>query len=271
LEFKNKEFNGEYEVSEVQINNEGQIFRGLLYFPAEKFKKPYPIVVYFHGFPQLLTLKEIIKNYSFILDLGYSFMVFNFRGYRFSEGEISIKSQVSDALKVIEFVEIMTKNKIFRKNDINILGHDFGAYIGLILCSRIKSINILLLVSPIFDLKKHVYNEDFIKTLSYINRFLPGNIKGIENIDEFIERTKAELNNQDFQIEKLIKNLKNKQLKIVVGEHDKLTPISEVKGFINQTNIKSEISIIENMDHDCINEEELKNLKREIFEFFKII
>ena len=271
MEFKNKQYDGEYEVSEVQINNEGKIFRGLLYFPAKKFKTPYPIVIYFHGFPQLFTLAEIIKSYSFILNLGYSFMAFNFRGYRFSEGEISIKSQVSDALKLIEFIEIMSKNNILDKTDINILGYDFGAYIALILCSKIEIINRLLLVSPILDLKKHVFNENFVKALQYLNRFLPGNIKGIKNIDAFIEFTKTELKNQDFQIEKIINNLKNKQLKIVIGENDKITPIFEAKRFIKQSNITSSLSIIKNMDHDCLNEEEQDNLNREIFDYFKKI
>ena len=134
MEFKNKEFDGPYEVSEIQISNNGQIFRGLLYFPSEKFKKPYSVVIYFHGFPQIFSLTEIVKTYKFLLDLGYAFVVFNFRGFRFSEGQVSINSQVSDSLKIIEFVEIMIKNNIFNINDINILGHDFGAYIALILC-----------------------------------------------------------------------------------------------------------------------------------------
>ena len=63
---------------------------------------------------------------------------------RFSEGEISIKSQISDALKIIEFIRIIAKEKIFDKDNINILSYDFGAYIALILCSKIKEINRLL-------------------------------------------------------------------------------------------------------------------------------
>lgn len=268
MEFKNKEFDGEYEVTEVQINNKGQTFRGLLYFPAEKFKKPYPLVIYFHGFPQLFPLTEIIKKYNFILDLGYSFMVFNFRGYRFSEGQISIKSQVSDALKVIDFVNIMANDNIFDKNDTNILAYDFGAYIALILCTKMKIINRLILVNPILDLKNHVYSNDFPKVLSYINRFLPGNINGIEDISEFIKLSKAELNNEEFQIEKFINHLKNKKLKIIIGENYKTTPVSEVKAIFHQANIKPDLSIIENMDHEWLNEEEQEVLNREIINFF---
>ena len=268
MEFRKKEFDGPYEVSEVQIDIEGQTLRGIIYFPEEKYKKPYPLVIHFHGFPQLFTLTEIVKKYEYLLTFGYSLIVFNFRGYRFSEGKISIKSQVLDAFKIIEFVEIMAKNNIFNLNDVNLIGHDFGAYIALILCSKIHIINKLILISPILDLRKHVYSDEFSKALSYINRFLPGNINGIENIESFIELTKNELNDDEFQIEKFIKNLKNRKMKIITGEYDKITPLSEIKGIFDQVKIKSELSIIENMDHDYTNEEELEILNREIYSFF---
>jgi pimeloyl-ACP methyl ester carboxylesterase len=270
LEFKNKEFDGVYEVYEVQINNEGQIFRGLLYFPAEKFKKPYPLIIYFHGFPQLFCLTEIVKNYDYLLDFGYSFILFNFRGYRYSEGQISLQSQVSDALKIIEFVEIMARNNIFDIKEINILGYDLGAYIALILCSKIKIINRLMLISPILDLKKHVYNKNFYKSLIYINRFLPGNVKGIENINEFIEYTKEELNNDELQIEKLINQLDIRKLKIFIGENDRLTPIKEVNRIFKRLkkNIRYELSIMDQIDHECTSEEELEKMNDEITKYF---
>jgi pimeloyl-ACP methyl ester carboxylesterase len=268
LEFRNKQFDGEYEVSEVQIDIEGQILRGILYFPGKKYKKPYPIIIYFHGFPQLFTLTEIIKKYEILLTMGYSFLVFNFRGYRFSEGKTSITSQVSDALKIIEFVEIMCKNGIFNLSDVNILSHDFGAYIALILCSKIRIINRLVLISPILDLKRHVYADEFSKALGYINKFLPGNVNGIEDINSFIQLTKKELNIDEFQIDKFVKNLKNRKIMIITGENDKITPLSEVNGIRDQIEIKVELLIIEDMDHDFVIEEELETLNRGLLDYF---
>lgn len=268
MEFKNKEFDGPCEVSEIQINNNGQLLRGLLYFPSENFKKPYSVVIYFHGFPQIFSLTEIVKNYKFLLDLGYAFIVFNFRGFRFSEGQVSINSQVSDSLKIIEFVEIMIKNNIFNINDINILGHDFGAYIALILCSKINLINRLLLISPILNVKKLVYSEDFPKTLSYINRFLPGNVKGIKIINQFIDLIKEELNNIEFQIENFLNYLKNRLLKIIIGSIDKLSPLSEVKTILTNANMPYELISIIDMDHDCVDDEELEKLNKEIINYF---
>lgn len=267
LEFENKQFDGPYEVSEIQID---QMLRGLLYFPPESFKKPYPLIIYFHGFPQVFPLIEFIKRYKFMLDIGFALLVFNFRGYSYSEGKISISSQVLDGQKIIEFVQKMAEHDIFDLKNVNIIAHDFGAYIALILCSKVRVVNKLLLISPILELKKRINGEDFKKAIHYINRFLPGNVKGIENIEDFIQMTKNELSKEEFQIEKCIPKLKNKQLKIIIGEIDKVSPIVEVKKILKGANITPEIFIVDEMDHEYIEDEDFKKINEEVLKFFKI-
>jgi hypothetical protein len=270
MEFKNKIYDGNFEVAEVSIENEGQIFRGMLYFPPEKHEKPYPLIIYFHGFPQLFSLKEIIQNYEYLLNLGFAFLIFNFRGYKYSEGTISIKSQVSDCLKVIEFVEKMANHDIFNLNDINILAHDFGAFIALILSSKVNTIKNLLLLTPILDLQRHVESEEFYKALSYINRFLPGSVRGLENIPGFIKMTKKELSKKDYKIERVIQRLKTKKLKIIIGGNDKLTPIVEVERIFKNCNITPQVVIIESMEHESVDEDDIEKIENEIKKFFNI-
>jgi alpha/beta superfamily hydrolase len=269
VEFEDKHYDGSYEVVALDIPNEGGIIKGLLYFPPKSYRKPHPIITYFHGFPQLFTLSEIISSYKFLLDLGYAFIVFNFRGYRFSEGNVSINSQVSDSLKILEFIDLMAKDKIFDINYINIIGHDFGAYIALILCSKIRKIHKLILISPILDLQRHIYHDNFINVLNYINRFLPDNIKGVSNINEFINLTKKELSQKELQIRNFIRHLNIRKLKIVLGNVDRITPIFEVEEVMQNSNIEYELALIENMDHDIINEEDLLQINKEIRKFFK--
>jgi len=224
MEFEEKQYDGLYEVSEVEFHNQNQIFRGILYFPPEPFQKPYSLIFFFHGFPQLNPLKEIVKQYQFLLDLGYAFLVFNFRGYNFNQGKVSIASQVSDSMKVLEFVYLMSKNNVFKINNINIIAHDFGAYIALILSSKVKLINRLLLLCPVIDLERHLNHIDFSKSLYYINRFLPGYVKGIEDVAGFIEMTKKELKNKEFQIKEVLSSLNFKKLRIIIGDLDKILP-----------------------------------------------
>lgn len=269
MEFKEKQFDGPYEVIEIDINNKGEIFKGLLYFPPAPIKKPYPLIIYFHGFPQLFPLQEIIRNYEFMLDRGFAFLLFNFRGYRYSEGNISIEGQFSDAIHIIEFAEKLADKGILDLENINIIAHDFGAYIALILCSKSNLIHKLLLISPLLNIERHVNNDNFKDVLAYINRFLPGNIRGIENAEGFIEYTKNELLMEDFQWHDIIKHLKNNSLKIVIGERDKVTPISEVNFLQQNSNIFTEVAIIKDMDHYSLEDEQLEDINGEIKEFFK--
>ncbi len=268
LEFENKQFDGPFEVAEVSIDNEGQTFRGMLYSPPEKYKKPYPLIMYFHGFPQLFSLSEIIKNYEYLLHLGYAFLIFNFRGYKYSEGEISIKSQVLDSLKIVDFVEKMADHNIFNLAEINILAHDFGAYIALILSSKVKKINKLLLLTPILDLVRHVESEEFYKALYYINRFLPGNVRGLENLPDFVKMTKKEISKREYNIEKFIQKLKNKEIKVITGGNDKITPVAEVEHIFKKSNIVPKIEIISSMEHESISDNEIEQIELEIKKFF---
>jgi len=268
LEFKEKQYDGPYEVSEVELENEGQIFRGLLYFPPESFKKPHPLVIYFHDFPQLFTLKEIVRNHQYLLEHGLTFLVFNLRGYRYSEGTVSIKSQTSDSLKIMKFVRVMSEHGQFDINDINIFAQGFGSYIALILCSQIKIINKILLLCPILDLEKHVCNKKFSKSLYYINRFLPGNIQGIEDVNLFISNTKSELKKKEYRIYDFAKLVKYNKLKIVIGEFDKITPLSEVKQIFKNLLKNLDLVIIPKMDHECIDEDDYVKINEEIKIYF---
>ncbi len=269
-EFK-KIYDGPYEVSAIEIDNEDQIFKGLVYFPPEEYIKPCPVILYFHEFPQLFALQEIVKRYKYLLDLGYAFICVNFRGFRYSEGTISIASQVSDGMKLLEFAKRMAEKNKFILENINILAYDLGAYIALLVCSKSPFINKLLLLSPILDLRKHVENKEFENILKYINKFLPGNIRGIENPIEFIQMTREELSMKQYQIKNAIKDLKINKLKIIIGQNDKITPIFELELLnINiQSNIIMKTSIINSMDHDPVEDKEMEQIKKEIIKFFK--
>jgi esterase/lipase len=176
---------------------------------------------------------------------------------------------VSDSIKIIEFVRKMAERTVFNLNSVNLLAHDFGAYIALILGSKIKVLNRILLISPIINLEKHVYHIDFLKSLSYINQFLPGNVKGIENVDEFIKKTKNELKTKSYQIKEVLKQLNCKTLRIVIGNSDKITPVNEITEIVQNSINNLDLVIIDNMDHEIIQEEEVEKIHEEIKNFFK--
>ncbi len=264
------QYDGPYEVSAVEFQNDGDVFRGVLYFPPGTYSKPYPIILYFHGFPQLFALQEIITRYMFLLDAGYAVLAVNFRGYRHSEGKVSLSSQLTDGLKLIEFAEKMAEKHIFDAENINILAHDLGAYIALVMCSKVLRINKILLLTPLLDLKQHLYHKDFIKTLNYINKFLPGNVRGIDNPEQFIEMTKEELSKRQFQLEHALKDLKVNHLKIILGDQDKLTDVSDadILNIVPTQKVDITFCVIKGMEHEPFSDEEVRRVRKEIQNFF---
>ncbi|TXT61121.1 MAG: hypothetical protein BAJALOKI2v1_50090 [Promethearchaeota archaeon] len=268
LRFPNKQYDGSYEVSGVELNIQGEIMKGLLYFPPERFSKPYPLIIYFHGFPQLFSLQDIVKKEQFLLEKGYSLLVCNFRGYRYSEGTISLKSHYKDGLKLVEFVQKMSKKGIFEIQNLNILAHDFGGYVALLISAQTDFINKSLLLFPILDLSKHIQQEGFLQQLEYIKRFLPGNIRGIENIGEFIKKTKEELKNPQYQINEAVKVLKLTKLKIIIGKEDKLTSLEEVEEIFKESNKNPEIIALKNIGHQTENSDQDRLVNDEIQKFF---
>jgi len=266
--FKEKIFDGPYEVVEIQITNEGKNFRGIIYFPDKnKFKKPFPVIIYFQGFPQILPFFHIIQELKYLLNLGFAIILVYLRGYKFSEGTISIQGQISDGLKIIDFLELMAKKSVIDNKYINILARDFGAFISLAISSKIDKINYLGILNPILDVSKHIESKKFHETLNYINKFLPGMIHGIENVDKFIKNTIIEL--RDYPIQKIISHLNAKKIMVILGEKDKITPLEEFYRIFNNCNVSFIEVIIDKMEHEPAFEIEKNLIEQEFSTFFK--
>ncbi|MEJ2248957.1 MAG: hypothetical protein P8Y97_04765 [Candidatus Lokiarchaeota archaeon] len=158
----------------------------------------------------------------------------------------------------------MSDEKIFNLSNVNLIAEDFGAFTAINVCARKSLIKKLILVSPLLNIKKFIYKEEFRRTLEYINRFLPKNIAGIENIDEFIELTKSELEIGNYNPGKSIQNLKVRDLLVIIGQIDKFVSHSEIKNIFKNSNVVPDIEIIPNMDQIPFNEDEIKTLKNKI-------
>lgn len=268
MEFDEKQYDGPYEVTAIEINIEEQLLRGLLYFPRDLYSKPFPVITYFHDFPQIFSLHQIIVNLEFLLKNGFSLLVFNFRGYGQSQGQVSLQSQLQDAVKIAEFVQSMGEKGIFKRQELNILSHGFGCYFALLLCSTVNIVNNVLLLSPILDVKNKVSNHAFVNLLQYLNRYLPGIVHGIENVDNFISKTKLELNNDRYQVEKVLNDMKFNKLKIIVGNDNKFIDISQLKATLVNYLVNTELVLVEQMEHEWIEEDCISEIQEQILSFF---
>lgn len=267
-EFKNKQFDGPYEVIQVEIEIDGGLIQGILYLPPKSYEKPYDVIIYFHGFPQVLPLTEVIKNHEYLLDKGYALLLFLFRGIKSSKGSLSLTSLTSDGLQIIQFAQLLSEKGLFNKEAIHLLAHDIGGFIGLFVSANTYMINKILLLSPLIDLNRHIHHEDFKKSLHYIQRFLPGQVKGIGDVEAFVEMSKQEINREAFDLKTILKNQQCKEMKVIIGDEDKITPREEIGLLKKLSSVDPKITLIKGMDHDYIDDEELENIKKEIALFF---
>ena len=80
--------------------------------------------------------------------------------------------------------------------------------------------------------------------------------------------TKKELSKKDYNIEKQIQRLKIKELKVIIGEIDKITPVVEVDRIFRKCNIVPLVVIIESMEHESIDDDALDKIENEIKKYF---
>ncbi|MHA1677609.1 MAG: hypothetical protein ACTSW3_02380, partial [Promethearchaeota archaeon] len=109
-----------------------------------------------------------------------------------------------------------------------------------------------------------------VETLQYINKFLPGNVSGIENVEEFIKKTKEELKKDDFNLNDILGKVKCNHVKIIWGEKDKLTSFEEIEFVLKNINANKSLTKIKSMDHYLIDDAEINEVKVEIIKFFKL-
>ncbi|MFX1574111.1 MAG: hypothetical protein ACFFB0_15310 [Promethearchaeota archaeon] len=82
-----------------------------------------------------------------------------------------------------------------------------------------------------------------------------------------MELTEKQFDEQ-LEIENFKNQLKLKKLKIIVGENDKLTTITEINRVFQNAKINFELSVIKGADHDLYNEEELEKANKELINYF---
>ena len=77
-----------------------------------------------------------------------------------------------------------------------------------------------------------------------------------------------ELQKKQYRIKDFIRDVKYKKLKVIIGELDKITPISEVEHFLYKKLKRIDIKVISGMDHDYIENHHFEQIHDEIQFFF---
>lgn len=128
----------------VQFENEGMKLFGMMHIPDGK--KPKPCVVFLHGY----TWNRIGEHCIFVKAArelarkGTAAFRFDFRGSGESEGDfkdISVESEISDALKAVEFVKSMAD---IDETRLALLGHSLGGCVAACIAAASGAVSLAL-------------------------------------------------------------------------------------------------------------------------------
>ncbi|MBC7690308.1 MAG: alpha/beta hydrolase [Methylotenera sp.] len=93
------------EAENVWIRNPESALIHAWHFPAQKegkLLKPKAMIVFFHGNAQNITSHYLML--AWLLEYGYSYTIFDYRGYGWSRGKPSPKSTLEDGHTVLKYV-----------------------------------------------------------------------------------------------------------------------------------------------------------------------
>ncbi len=172
------------------------------------------VVVICHGLPYK-PLSVIAKGYDRLAELfakkGLNSVIFDFSGTGLSKGSFSVSSWVEDLINLVE-----------RFKSVHLVGFSLGG-VPAVYSAQLDNVKTLTLVAVpcSFDMLR----EDLL-IQAHANAKLRGSLKGIGELDEFLERFRKDM--EEFEPKKWIEEIK-KPILFVHGTDDDVVPFESSK------------------------------------------
>lgn len=135
----------------ITVMNQGQKIFAILHKPIST--TPFPIVVVLHGLGghKVGRYRIGVETSARLAAAGIGTLRFDVRGCGDSEGEytqMTIESQVSDALAVLNYIQ---GHPEVEKGRIGILGRSLGAALSILAAAQFGAVKTMCLWAPLFD------------------------------------------------------------------------------------------------------------------------
>lgn len=234
-------------VQPISFQNEGQTLFGMMHIPEPETEKPFPAVLFLHGFQaqRVEAHRIFVKMARLLEEEGIASFRFDFRGCGESDGkmeEVTIKSQLEDALAAFSF---LTSQHHIDHKKIAVLGMSLGGGIAALLASKEERISSLTLWSPVADLMEcltiKMGDKDPAELFEIPVLDDNGNLVGQSFIREI----------PHFEPAKGLKEFK-KPVCLIHGTADQIVPFQQSEEFENHFSGKhpaSHCHLIEGADH----------------------
>lgn len=218
-------------------------------FPSDSDKMPAVIIC--HGFKGHQNEGHILAVNNALTKIGFISVRFDFtNNLGSSEGkfeDLTLSQELQDLAAIFNFVR---KCKSVNEKRIGLIGHSLGAFVSAAFVADHKNVKSLVLLSPVFDLKKAMINQ------LGKNGFQNWERRGSAQVKRVYTKGKLNLNYlfwqdaQDFNPQNIAKKIIC-PLMVIHGDQDRTIAQSDGKKWFNLSlSEKRTFKLIEKTDHN---------------------
>jgi uncharacterized protein len=228
----------------TEFASEGETIRGNFVLPTTE--GPFPGVCKFHGLPG--GPDQVGGIATRLPEAGFAVLVFDFRGFRKSDGLFTLSGEIADAKEAITH---LMQSVFVCDSWVGVYGASYGAAVAVCTAAYDERIDTVVLRAPVYDTLWFAKSPIIKPAVETIIKTDSSQIKGIENPrirKQILQRMidDAEIHNPMNEIAKVSPIA----LLIIHGTEDVSIDLAGVKRLYERAGDPKELVLIEGADHE---------------------
>jgi fermentation-respiration switch protein FrsA (DUF1100 family) len=232
------------QVISTEFQSEGETIRGHWVMPKEK--GPFPGICKFHGLPG--SPDQVSGFATYLAEVGFAVLTFDFRGFRSSQGLWSLAGQVKDSQHAVSH---LVTSRYVKPDWVGVYAASYGGAVGVLAAAQDSRISALCLRAPVYDTLDFALSPIFAAGVSELLRTASNQVHGISNpilrkqiINQVIHESKT-LNPMQ-----VISNLAPRPLFFITGDADRGIPVEGVRRLYNLAPEPKELVVVKGANHN---------------------
>ncbi len=228
----------------TKFKSEGEWLRGNFVIP--RGSGPFPGICKFHGLPG--SSNQIGGIAARLAEAGFAVLTFDFRGFRFSNGQFTLAGEVEDARNAITH---LLNSKNVREGWAGVYGASYGGAVAVLAAARDQRISAICIRAPVYDTLAFARSSLVPAGIEELLQIAPNEMHGLrdpkkrqEILDRMIQDAMAL--NPINEISKIA----SRPLFIITGDADKGIDLPGVVRLFEVAHEPKEMLIVAGADHN---------------------
>ncbi len=247
-------------VIDVEFTSNGESIHGHLVMPDTV--GPFPAICKLHGLPG--SPDQVSGIATEFARAGFVVLVFDFRGFRSSEGIFSISGEVIDAKNAISF---LLDREETAGNRVGLYGASFGGAIAICTAARDERVCMVGVRAPVVDTAAFAASR-LDEIFQFVEQIAPDDMHGL-NDDEIRAKITAQIlrDVKTYNPINDVLHIAPRPLLVVTGDADALIRITDVHRLVDKAENVT-FHVVHGADHSLSNVELYNQTNRLIVDWF---